>query len=360
MALIARDKVTRRRRRPRRFRGYDLATGPTTRRATSSARRCTQLLRHEGDSSIEGQKSYWGDKCSDKFRKPSRTGRKPVIDDLVARRIEWLDRLVAETPASGAARDRRDPAGDVYPRPVPVLEGVLTRMGFGVGVAAHRQGDRPRGDRAGRRRALLPDPGGPRPRGGAAGLRRRLRLPAEHDQRGDGPHPHGVALLPLEPDAAVRPGRPAPVGNEPRQKLLSPTVQFRDGEKYIMEDLVDCFGPLGVSRKETGRGSATGTASRRNSASFLQVAGRQALERSRRRGGRHRPAGPPVQHLRPGRQPGHPGKLRDHYGGNVIPLDFLPVDEHRHPRPARQHVLELRAQDPRRGEMAAGTDRTCT
>ena len=33
---------------------------------------------------IEGQKSYWGDKCSDKFRKPSATGRKPVIEDLFA------------------------------------------------------------------------------------------------------------------------------------------------------------------------------------------------------------------------------------------------------------------------------------
>jgi hypothetical protein len=42
---------------------------------------------------IEGQKSFWGDKCSDKFRKPSSTGRKPVIDDLFAYREELLDRL---------------------------------------------------------------------------------------------------------------------------------------------------------------------------------------------------------------------------------------------------------------------------
>ena len=42
---------------------------------------------------IEGQKSYWGDKCSDKFRKPSATGRKPVIDDLFAFREKLLDAL---------------------------------------------------------------------------------------------------------------------------------------------------------------------------------------------------------------------------------------------------------------------------
>ena len=32
---------------------------------------------------IEGHKTYWGDKCSDKFRKRARADRKPVIDDLV-------------------------------------------------------------------------------------------------------------------------------------------------------------------------------------------------------------------------------------------------------------------------------------
>jgi hypothetical protein len=40
---------------------------------------------------IEGQKSYWGDKCSDKFRKPSLTGRKPVIEDLFAYREQLLE-----------------------------------------------------------------------------------------------------------------------------------------------------------------------------------------------------------------------------------------------------------------------------
>ena len=50
--------------------------------------------------SIEGQKSFWGDKCSDKFRKPSPTGRKPVIEDLFAYRDQLLDALpnAAEGP----------------------------------------------------------------------------------------------------------------------------------------------------------------------------------------------------------------------------------------------------------------------
>ena len=50
---------------------------------------------------IEGQKSYWGDKCSDKFRKPSPTGRKPVIEDLFALREKWLAEIDATTVKGG-------------------------------------------------------------------------------------------------------------------------------------------------------------------------------------------------------------------------------------------------------------------
>jgi len=42
---------------------------------------------------VAGQRSYWGDKCSDKFRKPSTTGRKPVIEDLFALREQLIDAL---------------------------------------------------------------------------------------------------------------------------------------------------------------------------------------------------------------------------------------------------------------------------
>ena len=56
---------------------------------------------------IEGQKSHWGDKCSDKFRKPSATGRKPVIEDLFAYREALLAEplvLQARPSASGPFR----------------------------------------------------------------------------------------------------------------------------------------------------------------------------------------------------------------------------------------------------------------
>src|SRR5450755_1865247 len=74
-----------------RFRGYDLhKLELTTRDFVCKA--CSNLCDMK-EFVIEGQKSFWGDKCSDKFRKPSTTGRKPVIDDLFAYRESLLEAL---------------------------------------------------------------------------------------------------------------------------------------------------------------------------------------------------------------------------------------------------------------------------
>ncbi len=41
---------------------------------------------------VEGEKSYWGDKCSDRFRRQAKAGRAPVIADLFADRQERLEK----------------------------------------------------------------------------------------------------------------------------------------------------------------------------------------------------------------------------------------------------------------------------
>ena len=81
MALIARQ-WHRRRNGATRFRGYDLGKLQLSTR-DFVCKACSNLCDMK-EFVIEGQKSYWGDKCSDKFRKPSPTGRKPVIEDLFA------------------------------------------------------------------------------------------------------------------------------------------------------------------------------------------------------------------------------------------------------------------------------------
>jgi hypothetical protein len=114
---------------------------------------------------IEGQKSYWGDKCSDKFRKPSGTGRKPVIEDLFAYREQLL-----EWPAPQRGRRRRRVG---LPRAMTMLDrfpsGALLSPNWASRPCSprHRPAHLRRRNRDGRGAALLSRAGGARPRAGA-------------------------------------------------------------------------------------------------------------------------------------------------------------------------------------------------
>ena len=278
---------------------------------------------------IGDSRTYWGDKCSEKYRKAARAGTKPVIDDLVARRIEWLDRLVAETPEKGARGTVGFPRAMYFHERFPFWKGVLTRMGFGVKVS-------PRTDKAIARE----------------GFERTVAEPCYPVQVA---HGHVGALLASGVDFLFLPnvinsetahthtasqfcpwGQTLPFvvaavpkwEKELRQKLLSPTVRFRDGEKYIVEDLFDCFGPLGVSRKEIREGIRDGYREQAKLGRFLEAAGAEAIERVGKAGADAIVLlGRPYNLYDRDVNLNIPAKLRDQYGGNVIPIDFLPVDD---------------------------------
>jgi predicted nucleotide-binding protein (sugar kinase/HSP70/actin superfamily) len=326
MALLARDKV-RATKEPTTFRGFDLSKVDYRRRefvCKGCSNYCDMQEILIGDS-----RTYWGDKCSEKYRKAARTGTVPVIDDLVARRVEWLDRLVAETPASGARGTVGFPRAMYFHERFPFWKGVLTRMGFGVKVS-------PRTDKAIARE----------------GFERTVAEPCYPIQVA---HGHVGALLSSGVDFLFLPnvinsetahthtasqfcpwGQTLPFvvaavpkwEKELRQKLLSPTVRFRDGEKHIVEDLFDCFGPLGVSRKEIREGIRDGYREQARLGRFLEVAGAEAIERVENAGADAIVLlGRPYNLYDRDVNLNIPSKLRDQYGGNVIPIDFLPVDD---------------------------------
>ncbi|MBE0606248.1 MAG: hypothetical protein IH610_08195, partial [Deltaproteobacteria bacterium] len=325
MALLARDKV-RATKEPTLFRGFDLSKVDYRRRefvCKGCSNYCDMQEILIGDS-----RTYWGDKCSEKYRKAARTTTKPVIDDLVARRIEWMDRLIAETPESGPRGTVGFPRAMYFHERFPFWKGVLTRMGFGIKVS-------PRTDKAIARE----------------GFERTVAEPCYPIQVA---HGHVGALLVSGVDFLFLPNAinsetththtasqfcpwgqtlPFVVASVPkwekelRQKLLSPTVRFRDGEKYIVEDLFDCFGPLGVSRKEIREGIRDGYREQAKLGRFLKVAGAEAIERVEKAGADAIVLlGRPYNLYDRDVNLNIPAKLRDQYGGNVIPIDFLPVD----------------------------------
>jgi len=110
-----------------RFRGYDLHK---LRLATRDfvCKACSNLCDMK-QFDIEGQKSYWGDKCSDKFRKPSLTGRKPVIDDLFAYREQLLEHEESFRPPAPTRESGGYPPGPGARRPPPRMS-LLDQLPF--------------------------------------------------------------------------------------------------------------------------------------------------------------------------------------------------------------------------------------
>ncbi len=87
MALLARERVQRTG-EPTSFRGWDLQQVDYTVldfvcKACSNECDVRQFT-------IEGEKTYWGDKCSDRYRKPAKVDKEPIIADLVAYREEQV------------------------------------------------------------------------------------------------------------------------------------------------------------------------------------------------------------------------------------------------------------------------------
>ncbi|HET8667579.1 MAG TPA: acyl-CoA dehydratase activase, partial [Terriglobales bacterium] len=133
MALIARD-VMQEKHQPSKFRGYDLdKVDYSTREFVCHA--CSNYCDMK-EFRIEGEKTYWGDKCSDKFRKRAKTSRKPIIDDLV----ECREKLIEEFARPCDGEDNRQtigiPRAMFYYDRFPFWATYLQELGFKVVTSA--------------------------------------------------------------------------------------------------------------------------------------------------------------------------------------------------------------------------------
>ncbi|MDA8123242.1 MAG: acyl-CoA dehydratase activase [Deltaproteobacteria bacterium] len=325
MALLARDKVKAIGEHTR-FRGFDLRK-VDYRRREFVCKGCSNVCDMQ-EILVDGARTYWGDKCSEKYRKAARTDARPVIDDLSARRGEYLDRL-----AEGGVEGPRGVIG--YPRAMyyferfPFWKAFLATVGFGVKVS-------PRTDKAIAREGLeltVAEPCYPIQvaHGHVASLLRDgidflfvpnvINSETEHTHTESHFCPWGQTL-PFVLGAVPK------WEKELRQKLLSPTVRFRDGEKYVVEDLFECFGPLGLSRREIRDGIRAGYAEQRKFHEFLMSLGAVATDVVDQAGANAIVLlGRPYNLYDRDINLNIPAKLRDQYGANVIPVDFLPVDD---------------------------------
>jgi predicted CoA-substrate-specific enzyme activase len=304
-----------------RFRGYHLERLQVSAR-DFVCRACSNLCDMK-EFTIEGHKSYWGDKCSDKFRKPSPTGRKPVIEDLFAHREALLDELTSSKPAAGfrVGIPRAMSTFDQFPfwhryftelgiQPVlsPVTDPRIAALGVDMAVA---QPCYPVQVAHGHVHALI-----------EAGVDYVLLtnvVDAEgHERSGCASHfcPWNQTL----PFVL----RSAPGLEEHQSRFLIPTLHFQLGPPQVKRALAGTMRRLGVTRRASDRAVDAAYAAQRAFQERLLEAGRRALAALDETG-----------------EPGLvlvgrgyniydrsincdiPRKLRHRYGANVIPLDFL-------------------------------------
>ncbi len=315
------------------FRGFNLQrTSFQTREFVCKA--CSNFCDMK-EITVDGRKSYWGDKCSDKFHKHARSERRPVIADLLALRDSLL-RVGYHPPSSRAPNGKPRigiPQAMFFYDRFPFWLTYLEAIGFEVELS-----------------------GATNQRVATLGAELSIAEPCFPVQIAHG-HVHSLfresedhapvdfVLLPnvmdIEAPESVTPSllcpwnqtlpfvvRAAPQFQKVADKFLAPTIYFRAGQKHVKHQLAEYFSRFGITRRQSDQAVDAAFAAQSSFNKCIVEEGHQARSTLRA-------TGEPMV-LLVGRayniydRSGNcdiPRKLRDLYGVNVLPLDFLPLDD---------------------------------
>ena len=326
-ALLARDAMSD---APSTFRGWDLTAvdydlTEFTCNACSNACTIQQFV-------VEGQKTYWGDKCSDRFRKAARSTKQPLIDDLFAARKEMLDSLelpaIAEdAPTAGIPRAMWAWQQQPFWRTLLTTLGLRTILSDETNKTIINAGQS----------AIVSEPCFP-------------IIVA---------HGHVAALLDSGCDHILMPNilsmqtpwthteshlcpwhqtlpfvvRRSPQLAAGRESFLTPTIEYHLGQRAVAKQLADNLlahplaKQLGWTTRKIVRATAAAYAAQGNFDAAYRALGRESLDAL---DNADAPGvillGRPYNIHDVGMNLSVARKLRDHYGCNVLPIDALDLD----------------------------------
>ena len=323
MALLARERMQRTGRQTK-FRGWDLQAIDYT-VVDFVCKGCTNEC-DVRQFTIEGEKTYWGDKCSDRYRKRAKVDKQPVIEDLIALREQVLlsehERALAGVP-EGAPTVGLPRAMYTFDR-LPFWSTLFSHLG-------RRPVLSPESDRGIREvgvDATVAEPCFPIrvAHGHVAWLGEHgvdhIFLPNQVNEETEFPRYNSHAC----PWGQTLPFvvRTAPHLERYRERLLSPLVRFRDGKAGLMRDLAPMAVSLGVTRAQLSAALDAAEAAQERFRAALLEAGERALGALEEAGELGIVlVGRPYNMYDKGINMDIPRKLRKYYGVNLIPLDFL-------------------------------------
>jgi predicted CoA-substrate-specific enzyme activase len=322
VALLAREKMIALN-QPSKFRGFSLENiNYSLREFTCKA--CSNYC-HMQEFTVENEKTYWGDQCSDKFRRRQTAEKPAIIEDLPALRRKLLyDDYNPEF--SGKATIGLPRAMYIYEQ-FPFWNTFFRRLGYGVLLSDETN------------RKIL-----------KIGIEASVAEPCVPIQAY---HGHVQNLLDQNVDLLFIPNlinaetpfknlnsyycpwgqtlpfviRSSPAFLNMADKLISPAIRFRDGKEAVARVLTETFKPLGKKKKLIIEATEEAYEMQDQFRRMLLHAGKRAIEKLEKSDeigiiliGRTYNVYDRCLTLDIG------SKLRDYYGINVIPLDFLPVD----------------------------------
>ncbi|MDW7711088.1 MAG: acyl-CoA dehydratase activase [Deferrisomatales bacterium] len=331
-----------------RFRGYRLQDSGYEVRAFACGS-CTNSCDIQ-EYRVEGRRSYWGDKCAEKYRQEARVPREPATADLISLREELLEadyagRFLRGEGGPGLLRQARraaqgraaagSPGAVGIPRALyaydrlPFWGTYLRALGFEVRLsAATTKKVADLGVEAAVAEPCFPVQVA---HGHVVGLLRegvdRVLLPNVVDAEAPPGHPHPTYLCPWNQTApfVVAASHLVEGGDG---CFLRPTVHFRRGPGAVERQLWQALRAYGFAREHHRAAVSLAYAAQRAFEEALTAAGARALEILERTGEAGIVlVGRPYNAFDKGLNLNVPRKLRSLYGVNVLPLDALPLED---------------------------------
>jgi len=322
MALLARD-VVKRRGRPTTFRGWDLdAVDYTLHEFTCKG--CSNHCDIQ-QFTVEGEKTYWGDKCSERYRKKAKVDHAAVIDDLIARRMEVLLDGYKEPEMSGRTRVGIPRAMYFYDW-FPFWRAYLTSLGLDVVLSdtTSKQVVNEGID------AVVAEPCFPL-KVAHGHVRNLLEKQVDYIWQpniidGETEFPQYNSMLCPWGQTMPFVMRVAPRLEEATGKWLHPTLHPRQGPEWMEKELLPISRMFGASLAQHRQAVKAGYEAHRRFKSRLVAMGEEALTILRAKDEMGIVLlGRPYNINDPGINLSVPNKLRTYYGINVIPMDCLPI-----------------------------------
>ncbi len=318
-ALLAKEKMANS--SPSRFRGFDLSKVRFSIRLIH-CKACNNRCEVQ-EITIDNEKTYWGDKCSERFRKKIKSGSQTVIPNL----IEWYHKeLQHRTFATNGQKARiAMPKSMYYWDRFPFWQAYFGALGIELNTCSESNNDLVAAGRA----LCVSEPCFPiiMAHGHVASLLKSFDyvfLPNTINSEAPDPDtfswfcPWGQTL-------------PLMLKNEipdHKDRILAPVIRFRDGIKSVQTSLRAMARTLGYSSRQNDQAVREASKVYDQFRENIAVKGNETLALLRLHDAKGVVlVGRPYNIYDGGLNLNVPTKLIQQYGVNVIPMDFIPYSD---------------------------------